>query len=448
MVIVISDEAERSYVVRRIWRRLRAIVGGVLLLVASLLAMAMVVLPLAWLVARFGNDEGSAPSEEQRRLAGDLGRACALVALITLSGWLTGKYLMRNRRGTALWLRRFRFEEATEVVSSALDYIGRSWRVVTLDDTETAAVGVASGLRLSSRLFGSAGRAVPKVVRVAARLGKLLWWACIAVIVAVAGWSAYQGEFFDLMDSVLGNGDPSDTTASRAVYVAGLILIGEFLVLIAAVVVMLGLLPLLGLGMLAGNLRRGVDAAETAKNRRVQTRSDVEPAAQSVATVGQGLLAPRLTVLEVDSSVWQETVTAVAEVSNVIVVDVSVVTENLLWELNEVTRRIEAPVVLVGERDHVEQIAAERVPDAIDPEAGARQGRMRELLEGRRILTYDTSWFGRIRFQRALFGELEATRPSSQWQPAAIRRAALAAAGVVGFCVGVAGAVAFVAERL
>ena len=131
-----------------------------------------------------------------------------------------------------------------------------------------------------------------------------------------------------------------------------------------------------------------------------------------------------------------------------IVVDVSVVTENLLWELNEVTRRIEAPVVLVGERDRVEQFAAERVPDAIDPEAGARQGRMRELLDGRRILTYDTSWFGRIRFQRALFGELEATRPSSQWQPAAIRRAALAAAGVVGFCVGVAGAVAFVAERL
>ena len=49
--------------------------------------------------------------------------------------------MLRRRRHAVLFLRRFGYDDATRIVTSALAVLGRSWRVVTLDDSDVQAVG-------------------------------------------------------------------------------------------------------------------------------------------------------------------------------------------------------------------------------------------------------------------------------------------------------------------
>ena len=54
-----------------------------------------------------------------------------------------GLSLLRGRRQSALFLRRFGFTDATEALSTAVTRsLGRRWRLVTLDDSKVAPVGV------------------------------------------------------------------------------------------------------------------------------------------------------------------------------------------------------------------------------------------------------------------------------------------------------------------
>jgi hypothetical protein len=74
--------------------------------------------------------------------------AFTIVALACL--WL-GLRLLRGKRRLVLFLRRFGFSDATQAVSfAATKAIGRSWRLVTLDDEKVKAVGgPATGRRLA-----------------------------------------------------------------------------------------------------------------------------------------------------------------------------------------------------------------------------------------------------------------------------------------------------------
>src|SRR5262245_52572638 len=448
MAIVVTDKPERSEVGRRMWRRLRGLAGGVLLLGAAAVAVLAVVLPIIWAFARFGHDENDGPrTEEETAFVATLGRACLVALLIAICGWATGKYLLRSRRGTALWLRRFRFGDATRVVSTALDYIGRTWRVVTLDDAATEAVGVAAPLRITNRVLSSIGQALPKIRGFVIVMWKVVAWTSGVALAAVVAWSAYNGRLGDVAESVLGDGSPSDSTESALVLVLGAVFVANIALLLAALALMLAGLPLLGLSRLAHNVQDDLTAAEAAKSRTIRNLADIELATSAIASVGQELLAPRLTVLKVDSAVWKETVTAVAEISGVVIIDVSLVTENLLWEVDESTRLFGTRIVYVAEREHVERLVGDAPPD-IEPTAAAERDRLRAFLDGRRILAYTQTFMGRLRFQRALFGELEATRPHTGMQPTAVRRAAFALAGVVGFAFGISAAISMLTNQL
>lgn len=445
MGIVATATAERSFVLRRWGRRLRAFIGGLLLFGASAAMMAIVILPLIWFSGIKGPDDEPRTVDEElvHRLAG---RGWLLAMLITFSGWATGRYLLRGRRGTALWLRRFRFDEATRVVSASLDYIGRSWRVVTLDDAETESVGVSAGLRFSGRLMSSAVRIGGAMWRLAPRVGKVVTIVAVGGIVATLALAAYQGEFFDVLDSALsGNGWP-DEPKPLIVLLLVCVLLLEFALLLLMVVVALAMVPLIGLSGLLGQVRKDVNAAESAKNREVHNVADVEAAAHAVAAAGQGVVAPRLTVLTVDSAVWQETVTALARISSVVVIDVSQVTQNLLWEVEEMSRLHDSRLVLIGERDHLRQIVES---ESIGAAEGDQQlARLRSLLDGRHVLSYTDDLLGRWRFQRALFGDMEATRAHLAWQPRTLKRAAFALGGVAAFVMGVNAAVSMVLNEL
>jgi len=68
-------------------------------------------------------------------------------AFALLAMWL-GVLLIRGRRRLGLYLRKFGFADTTRTVSNALkSAVGRSVRLVTLDDSQVVPVGVGAGRR-------------------------------------------------------------------------------------------------------------------------------------------------------------------------------------------------------------------------------------------------------------------------------------------------------------
>jgi hypothetical protein len=113
----------------------------------------------------------------------------------------------------------------------------------------------------------------------------------------------------------------------------------------------------------------------------------------------------RLIVLAVDSpreQTWQNAVKNLATFySDVALIDVSQPTKALVWEVEYLTHVQPMPCVFVAERSQ-----ATAVLTADSPDAYARQ--MRELLNGRTVLTYDASdRRSRSRFVDALRRSLE-----------------------------------------
>jgi hypothetical protein len=138
--------------------------------------------------------------------------------------------------------------------------------------------------------------------------------------------------------------------------------------------------------------------AEQAKVTRVVSPQDVLKVADAVRNQARKVFSPRLMVLNVSSAVWQTTVKTVANLASVVLIDVSVLTENLLWEIAEVLEDPSTACVLVG---HSEGL---RALDVIDTPL---EQRLVELLDGRTILAYETSEQGMKRFANALRATLE-----------------------------------------
>lgn len=236
----------------------------------------------------------------------------------------------------------------------------------------------------------------------------------MAAIVAVVGWSVLQGRFFELLD---GLDRPWDNWSGPAMVLAlrvpVAILIAEFALLIAFIVVFIAVVPILGVFIPMGVVSDNVTKAEQSKIGRVQCLSDVEPIAESVTMAASRVMAPRLTVLMVDTSVWQQTVETLERRCSAVLVDVSQVSENLLWEVRRLATR-STGVVYVGERSDLATL------DRADPEDAVRL--LQRALDGREVLAYTTGWWGRIRFQQSLFDELEAAAPQIALDARSVRR--------------------------
>jgi hypothetical protein len=112
------------------------------------------------------------------------------------------------------------------------------------------------------------------------------------------------------------------------------------------------------------------------------------------------VFSPRLVLLRVDSSIWQQAVNGVASVADVPLVDISEPTDNLLWEIEQLNARFGPRCVFVGEYARVVQLGTPALA-----EGGVRQ--VQRLLDGRTILAYTTDVAGTARFARALRGTLE-----------------------------------------
>ena len=107
----------------------------------------------------------------------------------------------------------------------------------------------------------------------------------------------------------------------------------------------------------------------------------------------------RLSVLTVSSAIWQETVTGIAELSAIPLIDISEPTENVLWEVEELVRRFGDRCVFIGAYDRLQELTT-REPDPL-------MERLSTFLDGRQVLGYKSDARGRKRFVRALGSTLE-----------------------------------------
>jgi hypothetical protein len=122
--------------------------------------------------------------------------------------------------------------------------------------------------------------------------------------------------------------------------------------------------------------------------------------ASELSRRGSQTFAPRLVVVRVASSIWHQTVSALASVAVATIVDLSEPTENLMWEITELVR-------LGGHDRCIFIVDHARLDDAGNFKAGAGFAANLDILVGDRdVLAYRTDRAGMRRFARALYGRL------------------------------------------
>jgi elongation factor Tu len=146
---------------------------------------------------------------------------------------------------------------------------------------------------------------------------------------------------------------------------------------------------------------------------RVRSEADLVECAADVVRLGAwwrapGMAAPQATVLSVDDGLWRRAVAMLVRDSDAALIDVSEPTDHLAWEIETVLGEATNRVVFVGDRHPTELWTA--APIAVEP---AARDRIRVLLAGRPILTYDASnTAGRRRFRRSLMRALDNVDPA------------------------------------
>jgi hypothetical protein len=117
------------------------------------------------------------------------------VAVAIGSGLVTlriGLAFVRGRRRTELFLRRFGHVEATEAVTFAASRVGRSWRLVTLDDDRIAPVGAGPASTAFAPDRRGAGCGRPEDQRSDERPSAAVVLSMIRDAIGEAEWSKHQ----------------------------------------------------------------------------------------------------------------------------------------------------------------------------------------------------------------------------------------------------------------
>ncbi len=408
MAVTTRSTARRRFLLRRWARRARGLVGGVLLVVAGLGFWAALLGGLLAVGVTLDKNSGLDPQLRPQILTTWL-----WVAAIAVCARHSARTLRHIPRRMVLWLRRFRHAESIRAMSTALDHLGYSWRVVTLDDATAQASGTASGLRLSVSATSAVNRVVSAIQRWISVWGTWAVRGYVGSWVALVAWSVWRGHPFAVLDAMAGDWRqwpaPWTDVAARLLAGAAVALFAGLLALLAVYLLLLLLLPVV---MMAGSVGEGVRTAELRKRLTVATMAELTEVSATVATGSRAALAPRLTVVTVDSAIWREAVHELARTCNAVLLDVSAASEALLWEVRELGRG-DVRLVFVGEETAVGRLLSGTGPGpaALEPALTAHELALREALDGLEILTYRTTVWGRVRFQRALFGTLEASAP-------------------------------------
>src|SRR5262245_53428271 len=144
MAVRIVLDCPHPYVGRRVGEALAAVAGAMLAVigkVAWLLIIPMRRLAFAWLQGEDINLEVADGRVLAAQTILTVWGAAAACILLRFRG--RGLRLVRGARTSVLFLRRFGYTDATRAVTFAvLKTVGRTWRLVTLDDAQIEALGI------------------------------------------------------------------------------------------------------------------------------------------------------------------------------------------------------------------------------------------------------------------------------------------------------------------
>ena len=179
--------------------------------------------------------------------------------------------------------------------------------------------------------------------------------------------------------------------------VAALSLIALFGVLAS----MLIRFPLAAVMLMAQSTGRAVATAERRKLIPVSSGPDIARAVSEIGGRSRKVIAPRLVVLQVADPVWRETVRRFAEISEVVLIDISEPSDNLLWEVEHMTGRFGSRCVFTCHASAVARLTASVPADPIVEQ-------LRTMIGEGPILAYTDDHRGMRRFARALRGRMTA----------------------------------------
>ena len=400
-----------------IGRWIARVVGALLALIgllATVVAIPSGFVTIGDILGTLNHEQLFEPGFPVRRIEA----AFAASLFVAIFGLRYGRRLVRGHRSSVLFLRRFGFDGSMKVVTYAVaNSIGVNWRLVTLDDEEIAPVGVDTTSRVVFSIGERLAWLAKKIgagVMVGFQYTTGAMWGVVALQVAqiaISGrWrqSLTDGtvdRYAAIFSSVMERHIPLkyfDFTLSGAFAVLATAAAFLFVGLIVVMAALIALLPLIGVVVFASSSAEALHKAEAAKTQHITQLSHVDDAVADISRRSHETFAPRLVVLRVKSSIWQQTVSELAGAASATIIDISELTENLTWELSELQR--------LGALDRCIFIAES---DRITPWAqGGTTGvdslhsRVAAVVGERQVLAYATDRRGMRRFTRALYGVL------------------------------------------
>jgi hypothetical protein len=391
-----------------------AVVGTV----AWLLIIPMSVLAIAWLRGEDINLDAGDGRGISAQMILTVWAAAAACILLRFRG--RGLRLVRGARTSVLFLRRFGYTDATRAVTFAVTKtIGRTWRLVTLDDNQIASLGIPAGPKWFFTISHGVMRIVLAPFRVFRYFPVAVWIA--VAIVALDVWRSVQWPsrgvtvetvitgYLNLVEMLFARRLPLDAVQPSLPGLFAVILIVMGWPLVVLPPIGLAVPPWVWLIVLAFfvYIAFSIDVvreADRARTREVKHDAGIWQALHQVSEASQKLLAPRLFVLRVDSSIWHETVSRFARKASVALVDISEPSEHLLWEVEELTLRTKTPCVFIGEYERVAPLA----DDSARSQHELAFPQLALLLGQHEVLAYTTDRAGWRRFAHALRGKLQA----------------------------------------
>lgn len=413
MPVRIVFDHTRTHIASRVIRQVSWL-AGIVLLVAGLLA-AVAAIPLSLVVvldvvASLLRSESQIvpPDFPLRQL--EMGFAVSLV--MAFLGLRYGLRVVRGTRQTVLFLRRFGFDGAQQVVTFAVvSTIGGMWRLVTLDDAEMAPVGVDAVAKSVFNLATPARRIASAAMSVVLTTFPWAIYGMCGVIAIEIARAPEVGRLSDngVMDRYLAVIERL-MNAQLPIAYYDFSLPGLFAVLATAFVIWLPLtfvialsrIPLFPVMWMAKASARALRDAETRKTATVQHPPEIARRADEISHQSQRILAPRIVVVRVESLLWPATVSALARRAGAVIIDISEPTENVLWELEEMERLRPGKYILIGEVASIRRWSA---GIAAQPPQSFWTRFASHLVEAE-VLAYTTDKGGMRRFARALHGRL------------------------------------------
>jgi len=153
--------------------------------------------------------------------------------------------------------------------------------------------------------------------------------------------------------------------------------------------------------MVMSSLADDVRQADQDKTITVADRSAIAAAHTQFTARRQKNTSSRLTVLKADTPVWRQTVTAIADVCALPLIDISEPTDHVVWEVETLLHRFGHRCVFIGQHARVNALRIAALP-------GSPSSRVQTLLDGHEVLVYATASRRDIRrFTRALRATLE-----------------------------------------